>query len=160
MNWFEQDLTPWVVPVTLGFALALTVLIVGFVAITQISERRRIRRYVEGHGGKVLDIHQVNWYRVYDRTPSNEPDRFRVRLRDHRGKVHTAHFGVNFLGRRVWTDTLLEDARDASNAAADLDAIREDNRRLRQEIAADRERQLRAPLGVGEDDDGPKKVTW
>jgi len=102
----------------------------------------RVRQYVGARHGKVLDIRWApfgpGWF-------GEESDRiYEVRFRDRDGNEHLAHCKTSmFTGVYLTRDNIVKYAPRPveGEAAADVDSLAEENRRLREELQRLRDEQ-------------------
>lgn len=140
------------------------VFIVGIIAVAILfrvtaggMDHQRVREYVEGRGGRLLDCHWApfgtGWF-------GEKSDRiYEVRYRDRDGNLHQATCKTSMWTGVYWTEDRISQyaERQAAPAAAEEDqqyvasledenrrlmALEEENRRLREEMERLKRRQL------------------
>ena len=96
-------------------------------------DRRRVREYIESHGGRLLEARWrpfgLGWF-------GEKSDRiYEVRYLDNNGNEHEAHCKTSlWTGVYLTEDTIVRRAKPPVETVEKTESLEEENRRLREEL--------------------------
>lgn len=119
-----------------GFLLLIPVVIVIAIVVRLVMgamDRDRIREYVGGQGGQLLE---ASWSPLGPGWAGEKSDRiYRVQYLDREGNEHQAHCKTSmWTGVYLTEDRIVKYAEPPIQAAGDLTALEAENQRLREEV--------------------------